>query len=191
MAELDLFSSEKTTHCPLWFACMETLSPLRQDVVSHDCLLSSPLIPLLWETLPWIAQGKHTVAVQTMVSLAPNLVGGQTEAGSVQEGYALPAGRSYLASKSSLSTVMGMASGTNSLLADCEPSGLLSFIHSVSQSCVRWKPEDVGIILFWPNPVFLSKVLLLQFMLTRQLNGVLSNQRLLSNVLCSCFPCEL
>lgn len=53
------------------------------------------------------------VAVQTTVSLAPNLVGGQTKAASFQEGYAILVGQSYLASRSSPSTVMGLASGAN------------------------------------------------------------------------------
>lgn len=42
MAEVDLFASENTTLCPLWFAQMEESRPLRQDGLSHDwpdCLL--------------------------------------------------------------------------------------------------------------------------------------------------------
>jgi len=49
-AEVDLFASEMTTHCRLWFARTEVSSPLGQDVLSHEwpnCLLYAfPPIPL-------------------------------------------------------------------------------------------------------------------------------------------------
>ncbi len=64
-AEVDLFASENTTHCPLWFAQVEASSLLGQDALSHDwpdCLLYAfPPIPLLWETLHRITQGRHRV----------------------------------------------------------------------------------------------------------------------------------
>lgn len=76
------------------------------------------------------------VALQTMVSLAPNPAGGQTKAASVQEGSVIPAGQSYLASRSILSTVMGLAFGTNPLLADCEPS-VIHTVLNAKAACTR------------------------------------------------------
>lgn len=64
-AEVDLFASERTTHCRLWFTRTEVSSPLGQDALSHewpDCLLYAfPPIPLLWETLHRISLCKHRV----------------------------------------------------------------------------------------------------------------------------------
>lgn len=42
MAEMDLFTSKMSTHCPLWHSLTENISPLGQDALAHEwpvCLL--------------------------------------------------------------------------------------------------------------------------------------------------------
>jgi len=76
--QVDLFALENTTHCPLWFAQMEASSPLGQDALSHDwpdCLLYA-FVGDTSQDCSGQTQGTSEstmVALQTMVSLAPNL----------------------------------------------------------------------------------------------------------------------
>ena len=64
-AEVDLFASRESTHCPQWFSLSEPCSPLGQDALAHpwprDCLLYAfPPLPLLMLTLHRIAADGHT-----------------------------------------------------------------------------------------------------------------------------------
>ena len=52
-AEVDLFASEESAHCPLWFSWTEVTGPLGQDALAHDWPQSPlyafpPLPPLVW-----------------------------------------------------------------------------------------------------------------------------------------------
>ncbi|XP_059894386.1 uncharacterized protein LOC132447566, partial [Gadus macrocephalus] len=64
-AVADLFASEETTHCPLWFSLTERTSPLGQDALAHawpDSLLYAfPPIPLLLATLDRVQRGCHSL----------------------------------------------------------------------------------------------------------------------------------
>ncbi|XP_074483968.1 uncharacterized protein LOC141763298 [Sebastes fasciatus] len=73
-AEVDLFASEASTHCPLWFSLTETASPLGQDALAHpwpDCLLYAfPPFPLIAVTLHRIQHGNNRLLL-----VAPNWPG--------------------------------------------------------------------------------------------------------------------
>ena len=62
-AEVDLFASASTAHCPLWFSLMETSSPLGQDALAHpwpDVLLYAfPPFPLISLTLHRVRRYNH------------------------------------------------------------------------------------------------------------------------------------
>ena len=64
-AEVDLFASEASTHCPQWFSLSEPSSPLGQDALAHPwprgLLYAFPPLPLLTLTLHRIATDGHTV----------------------------------------------------------------------------------------------------------------------------------
>ncbi|XP_041817854.1 uncharacterized protein LOC121624267 [Chelmon rostratus] len=61
-AEVDLFASEETTHCPLWFSWMEETSTLGQDALAHEwpegLLYAFPPVPLM-ATLQRVLQRGH------------------------------------------------------------------------------------------------------------------------------------
>lgn len=63
--EVDLFASETSTHCPLWFSWTEKSSPLGQDALAHtwsDLILHAfPLTPLILPTLHRILQEHHRI----------------------------------------------------------------------------------------------------------------------------------
>lgn len=65
VAQIDLFATKLTTHCPEWFSLSEPDSPLGQDALAHpwpDCLLYAfPPLPLLLLTLHRIEQSNHRV----------------------------------------------------------------------------------------------------------------------------------
>ncbi|XP_029441848.1 LOW QUALITY PROTEIN: uncharacterized protein LOC115081559 [Rhinatrema bivittatum] len=65
VAEVDLFASSTSTHCPRWYSLSEPDSPLGQDALAHpwpDCLLYAfPPLPLLMLTLHRIDQSSHRV----------------------------------------------------------------------------------------------------------------------------------
>ena len=52
-AVADLFASEETTHCPLWFSLTERTSPLGQDALApawpDSLLYAFPPIPFYWQ----------------------------------------------------------------------------------------------------------------------------------------------
>ncbi|XP_030219303.1 uncharacterized protein LOC115548682 [Gadus morhua] len=54
-AEVDLFASEESAHCPLWFSWTEVTGPLGQDALAHDWpqspLYAFPPQPLILPTL--------------------------------------------------------------------------------------------------------------------------------------------
>ncbi|XP_034001039.1 uncharacterized protein LOC117494304 [Trematomus bernacchii] len=62
-AEVDLFASKMSTHCPLWFSLMEKTSPLGQDALAHSwpgCLLYAyPPLPLILPTLLRVLHQGH------------------------------------------------------------------------------------------------------------------------------------
>ncbi|XP_047454133.1 uncharacterized protein LOC125016013 [Mugil cephalus] len=62
-AEVDLFATEESTHCPLWFSLTEESSPLGQDALVHDwpdsLLYAFPPIPLIFPTLQRVLQQGH------------------------------------------------------------------------------------------------------------------------------------
>ncbi|XP_075325338.1 uncharacterized protein LOC142383616 [Odontesthes bonariensis] len=62
-ANVDLFASEESTHCPLWFSLTEESSPLGQDALAHDwpevLLYAFPPIPLIVPTLQRVLQQGH------------------------------------------------------------------------------------------------------------------------------------
>lgn len=62
-AEIDLFASEETTHCPLWFSWTEETSPLGQDALAHDwpedLLYAFPPLPLIQAVLQRVLQQGH------------------------------------------------------------------------------------------------------------------------------------
>lgn len=64
-AEVDLFASETTTHCPLWFSLAEATSPLGQDALAHPWpearLYAFPPLPLIRPVLHRVLQEGHTV----------------------------------------------------------------------------------------------------------------------------------
>ncbi|XP_077395323.1 uncharacterized protein LOC144031774 [Festucalex cinctus] len=64
-AEVDLFASEASTHCPLWFSLNEATSPLGLDALAQpwpECLLYAfPPLPLIWLTLQRVLQEGHTL----------------------------------------------------------------------------------------------------------------------------------
>ena len=53
-AEVDLFASEESAHCPLWFSWTEVTGPLGQDALAHDWpqspLYAFPPLPLILPT---------------------------------------------------------------------------------------------------------------------------------------------
>uniref|UniRef100_UPI0037E7B013 uncharacterized protein n=1 Tax=Semicossyphus pulcher TaxID=241346 RepID=UPI0037E7B013 len=73
-AEVDLFASESSTHCPLWFSLTETTSPLGQDALAHPwpdrLLYAFPPFPLLAVTLHRVQLGNHRLLL-----VAPNWPG--------------------------------------------------------------------------------------------------------------------
>ena len=64
-AEVDLFASGESTHCPLWFSWREETSPLGQDALAHDwpniLLYAFPPLPLMLPTLQRVLQKGHRV----------------------------------------------------------------------------------------------------------------------------------
>lgn len=62
-AQVDLFATEESAHCPLWFSLMEESSPLGQDALSHDwpdsLLYAFPPMPLIFPTLQRVLQQGH------------------------------------------------------------------------------------------------------------------------------------
>ena len=65
MAEVDLFATEESTHCPLWFSLAEETSPLGQDALAHDwpesLLYAFPPIPLIHQVLQRVLQQGHSL----------------------------------------------------------------------------------------------------------------------------------
>ncbi|XP_037830295.1 uncharacterized protein LOC119616813 [Kryptolebias marmoratus] len=59
-AAVDLFASQESTHCPLWFSLADFASPLGQDTLAHDwprgLLYAFPLLSLLGPTLLRVLQ---------------------------------------------------------------------------------------------------------------------------------------
>lgn len=62
-AEVDLFASRETTHCPRWFSLADSTSPLGQDALAHDwprtLLYAFPPFPLVFPTLTRVLQEGH------------------------------------------------------------------------------------------------------------------------------------
>lgn len=62
-AEVDLFASRESTHCPLWFSLREAGSPLGQDALAHPwpkgLLYAFPPLPLIWPTIQRVLQEGH------------------------------------------------------------------------------------------------------------------------------------
>ena len=62
-AEVDLFASEESAHCPLWFSWAEASSPLGQDALAHDWpdrpLYAYPPLPLVLPTLQRVLLQGH------------------------------------------------------------------------------------------------------------------------------------
>ncbi|XP_062279213.1 uncharacterized protein LOC133984014 [Scomber scombrus] len=62
-AEVDLFATEESTHCPLLFSLTEETSPLGQDALAHDwpegLLYAFPPIPLILQILQRVLQHGH------------------------------------------------------------------------------------------------------------------------------------
>lgn len=62
---MDLFASEESTHCRLWYSWMEASSPLGQDALAHDwpptLLYAFPPLPLLLPTLHRVLQQGHSL----------------------------------------------------------------------------------------------------------------------------------
>ena len=62
-AEVDLFASEESAHCPLWFSWAEASSPLGQDALAHDWpdrpLYAYPPLPLILPTLQRVLLQGH------------------------------------------------------------------------------------------------------------------------------------
>ncbi|XP_049432622.1 uncharacterized protein LOC125889006 [Epinephelus fuscoguttatus] len=62
-AEVDLFASRESTHCPLWFSWTEGDSPLGRDALGHEwpdsLLYAFPPLPLILPTLQRVLQQGH------------------------------------------------------------------------------------------------------------------------------------
>ena len=62
-AEVDLFASERSTHCSLWFSLKERTSPLGQDALAHTwpevLLYAFPPLPLIFPTLLRVLRQGH------------------------------------------------------------------------------------------------------------------------------------
>ncbi|XP_030293378.1 uncharacterized protein LOC115593839 [Sparus aurata] len=73
-AEVDVFASETSTHCPLWYSLMEGTSPLGQDALAHawpaHLLYAFPPIPLIRATLESVQRNDHRLLL-----VAPNWPG--------------------------------------------------------------------------------------------------------------------
>ncbi len=73
-ANLDLFASKESTHCPLWFSWTEQSSPLGQDALAHtwpDLLVYAfPPTPLIQPSLHRKRRGYYKVLL-----VAPNWPG--------------------------------------------------------------------------------------------------------------------
>ena len=67
-AEVDLFASETTTHCPLWFSLSE-MSPMGQDALAHpwphQLLYAFLTFPLIGLTLHRVQKGNHRLLLVT------------------------------------------------------------------------------------------------------------------------------
>ncbi|KAK7909688.1 hypothetical protein WMY93_014372 [Mugilogobius chulae] len=65
MAEVDLFATRDTSHCPHWFSLLETTGSLGQDAFAHPwprtLLYAFPPLPLIMPTLQRIFQEGHRV----------------------------------------------------------------------------------------------------------------------------------
>lgn len=74
-AELDLFASKPSTHCPLWFSLMEMTRPQGQDPLTHPWPGRLPYaslpFPLITATLHRLQQTNHRLLL-----VAPNWLGG-------------------------------------------------------------------------------------------------------------------
>ncbi|XP_057713573.1 uncharacterized protein LOC130929952 [Corythoichthys intestinalis] len=64
-AEVDLFASRESAHCPLWFSLGERSSPLGQDALAHPwprvLLYAFPPLPLIWLTLRRVSLEGHSL----------------------------------------------------------------------------------------------------------------------------------
>ena len=73
-AEVDVFASETSTHCPLWYSMMRGTSPVGQDALAHawppHLLYAFPPIPLIHVTLERVRQKGHRLLL-----VAPNWPG--------------------------------------------------------------------------------------------------------------------
>ncbi|XP_037537940.1 uncharacterized protein LOC119414894 [Nematolebias whitei] len=65
MAPVDLFASQETTHCPLWFSRAGSASPLGQNTLAHNwsrvLLYAFPPLPLIDPTLLRVLQEGYQV----------------------------------------------------------------------------------------------------------------------------------
>ena len=70
-AEVDLFASRETTHCPLWFSILNDAPPLGHDALAHRWpsgqLYAFPPIPLLQQVLDKVREEEVRV-----ILIAPN-----------------------------------------------------------------------------------------------------------------------
>ncbi|KAK7909311.1 hypothetical protein WMY93_013995 [Mugilogobius chulae] len=62
-AEVDLYATRETTHCPLWFSLTDSSAPLGQDALAHDwprtLLYAFPPLPLILLTLLRVHEERH------------------------------------------------------------------------------------------------------------------------------------
>lgn len=132
-AEVDLFASELTAHCPMWFARAETSSLLGQDALAHEwprCLLYAfPPFPLLWETLHRILLFRHRVLLvaprwpaRPWFPLLLSLLQGEPWQLLIRQDVLSQVHGSCVAPRSSSPSALFLATGSDLLLTDCEPA---------------------------------------------------------------------
>lgn len=136
---MDLFATEANSHCRLWFKRAETSSLLGQDALSHkwpNCLLyvpsSSSSVGHIIQNIsvqPQCVTCSILMASQALVSHAFVAVGGQAMAASTLKDL-LSQMVGCLTSGSSPSVALGLASGTDCLVTDCEPT----VIHNITSA---------------------------------------------------------
>ena len=141
-AEVDVFASETSTHCPPWYSLMEGTSPLGQDAFG-SCLASRRSICLSSNSAyssnagkgamerPQTATGCPQLASAAMVPSAAETTPREAMVPPKETGPSLAAGGTRMASESGSPSALNLAIGSQEpLLASCDQAVIDTVLRS-------------------------------------------------------------
>jgi len=145
-AEVDVFASETSTHCPLWYSLMRGTSPLGQDALAHAwptrLLYAFSPIPLIRVTLERVRQKGHRLLLVALnwpgwpwFPVLLKLLQGEPWRLPRRPDLLSQVGGTHMASESGSPSALGLAIWSQDpLLVSCDQS----VIHTVLSS---WAPS--------------------------------------------------